>query len=413
MGYAGDEHDEERLGEFPDGGEDDDLADVGADGHPRRAVPDPLDRLWMHPSELAPFMGPSTTSAARHRPMWTTTLVAGAAGAILTLGVLGAVGAIGGSSDTTDHAVVPTSTPIISAPVRSAGIVSAATVATGVGPSVVAVSVRDKSGTRRGSGVCVRRSHGVVTTANEIITSDRLIGSASTVDVTTSKGVVHSASIVGRDATSDLVLLRLDNGIPAAESARHEAKPGDTVWVVGASRSGGASPWMSDGVLSSTDSLVSLSTGPTTSGLLETSAASSSAASGGALVDAEGDVTGIVLAPVGDSRMTYAVPIETALAIADDLRTQGWARHGALGINGVDEADGPTITGMVAGGPADRAGIRIGDVVQSVDKREVDSMGDVIALVRHDAPGEPIVVEVRRGTSHLIMNATLATMGTL
>jgi serine protease DegQ len=170
---------------------------------------------------------------------------------------------------------------------------------------------------------------------------------------------------------------------------------------------------MSNGVLSQTDSLVSLSTGPTTSGLLETNAASSSASSGGALVDAAGDVTGIVLSPVGDSRMTYAVPIETALAIADDLRMQGWARHGALGINGVDAPEGPTITGMVAGGPADRAGIRVGDILQSVDKHEVDSMSEVMARVRHDAPGKPIVVAVRRGAIHLTMNATLATMGAL
>ena len=151
--------------------------------------------------------------------MWSATLVAGAAGAILTLGVLSAVGAIGRSSDGSgDHNAVPTSAPIVSAPLVSAPIVSASAVAIGVGRSVVAVSVHDKSGTRRGSGVCVRPAHGVVTSAKEILTSDRLIGSSANVDVTTSDGVVHVAHIVGRDATSDLVLLRLDSGIPAAVS---------------------------------------------------------------------------------------------------------------------------------------------------------------------------------------------------
>ena len=164
---------------------------------------------------------------------------------------------------------------------------------------------------------------------------------------------------------------------------------------------------MSTGVLASTDSLVSIGTGPTTSGLLETGAASSSASSGGALVDAAGNVTGIVLSPVGDSRMTYAVPIETALSIADDLRLHGYARHGALGINGIDAPAGPTVTGVVVGGPADRAGIRVGDIVERVDKHEVDSMEDVMALVRHDAPGQPIVVELRRGTQRLSVDVTL------
>ncbi len=407
MGYAGDEHDEESPSENPDA----DLPDMRDFDRPRHALPDPLDRLWMHPSELSPLVGASTTATTRHRPLWTATLVAGAAGAILTLGVLSAVGALGGSADNVgDHEVVPTSAPMISS-AETTPIVNAATVATGIGPSVVAVTVRDKSGTRRGSGVCVRRSHGVVTTANEVITSDRLVGSSENVTVTTSNGVVHTASIVGRDATSDLVLLRLDSGIPAAESSRRAPQPGENVWVVGAGRPGATSPWMTSGTLASTDSLVSVSTGPNTSGLLETNAASVPASSGGALVDAAGDVTGIVLAPVGDSQMTYAVPIETALSIADDLRTKGYARHGALGINGIDAPAGPTVTGVVAGGPAERAGVQVGDIVMGVDKHEVDSMEDVMALVRHDEPGEPILVRLRRGSRLLTVNATLATMG--
>jgi serine protease Do len=122
-------------------------------------------------------------------------------------------------------------------------------------------------------------------------------------------------------------------------------------------------------------------------------------------------VTGIVLSPVGDGRMTYAVPIETALSIADDLRLHGYATHGALGINGIDAPAGPTVTAVVDGGPAQRAGVQVGDVVESIDDHQVDSIEDVMALVRHDAPGQAIVVELRRGARRLAVNATLATMG--
>jgi S1-C subfamily serine protease len=399
MGDAGDEHDEESLGDSDEAGHD----------RPRRAVPDPLDRLWMHPSELSPFVGASGATPVRHRPMWTATLVAGAAGAILTLGVLSAVGAIGRSSERTgEQQAVPTSAPMASAP-----IVTATAVAIGIGRrSVVTVTVHDESGTRRGSGVCVRRSHGVATSAKEILTSNRLVGSSEHVKVSTSDGVVHSARIVGRDITTDLVLLRLDSGIPAAASAKRGPRTGDAVWVVGAVRPGATSPWMSTGVLSSTDSIVSIGTGPTTSGLLETGAASSTASSGGALVDADGNVTGIVLSTVGDGRMTYAVPIETALSIADDLRSRGYARHGALGINGIDAPAGPTVTAVVAGGPAHEAGIRVGDVVETVDKHPVDSIEDVMALVRHDLPGQPVMVELRRGSRKVAVQATLASMDT-
>lgn len=395
MGYEGDEHDDESLGETPD--------DEGRD-HPRAALPDPLDRLWLHPSELSPLIGApgigapaiagSVTTIPRPRPMWSTTLVAGAAGAILTVALLGVIGALGSSSDRArPHEAVPTSAPVASAPA----------IAIAVGPSMVAVSVRDTSGTRRGSGVCVRRAH-------EILTSDRLIGSSAKINVTTSDGVVHRARIVGRDPTTDLVLLHLDTRLPTVAPSARVARAGDTVWVVGAPSPGDKTPWISSGMVASTDSIVALATGPTTSGLLETGAASGAASSGGALIDAAGHVAGIVLSPVGDSRMTYALPIATALSIADDLRSQGYTTHGALGINGIDTPDGPTVTGLVAGGPAARAGVQVGDIVERVDEHEVGSIEDVMAVVRHDAPGQPIVIELRRGSRKLAVTATLAGM---
>ena len=147
--------------------------------------------------------------------MWPATLFAGAAGAILTLGVLGAVAPSGESSDNAGtNVAVPTSAPIASAPFVSSGGSPVP------GRSVVRWSRSASTTSRarwRGSGVGVRRTRGTVTTASEILTSNRLVGSSDhVVSATTSDGVVHQALIVGRDATSDLVLLRLASGIPAA-----------------------------------------------------------------------------------------------------------------------------------------------------------------------------------------------------
>ncbi len=392
MGSGGDERDDEA----PAIPFEDDEAEFG-----RPAVPHPLDRLWMHPSELSPFVAAATTT--RTKPVWTTTLVAGAAGAILTLAALGAIGALGGSSDHAgDSNAVPTSTPIA----------TAKAVAVAVAHSVVAVSAHDRNRTRRGSGVCMQRP-------GEILTSARLVGNATKIDVTTADGVVHHARVIGRDATTDLALLGFDitttsaktapltSAIPAS-FASTAPEAGDTAWVVGAPRPGDSSPWMSSGLVASTDSLVTFASGPTTSGLLETAAASSPASSGGALVDRAGDITGIVLAPVGGDRMTYAVPISTALSIATSLRTLGYAPHGTLGINGIDASDGPTVTQVFAEGPADRAGVQAGDIVEAVDGHEVYSMGDVMALVRHDRPGQPLELELLRGSATIHLEAMLA-----
>jgi S1-C subfamily serine protease len=398
VGFGGDEYDDEIRG-APSGDEGDDF--------PRSSLPDRLDRLWLHPSELSPL---AVAATPRAKPMWTTTLVAGAAGAILTLTVLGALGALSRPAEhAPDGAVVPTST----------SIATASAVAIAVGHSVVAVSAHDQRGTRRGSGVCVRRS-------GEILTSARLVGSAKKIEVTTVGGVAHSARVLGRDATTDLVLLRVDRVVatttePAkqpsevqvaapAHFAPHPPRAGDTMWVVGAPSPGDTSPWVSSGLVASTDSLVAVAHGPTTSGLLETAAASSAASSGGALVNRSGDVIGIVLSPVGNDRMTYAVPISTALSIANDLRTFGYVKHGALGINGIDAPDGPKITGMMTDGPAAKAGMLIGDIVASVDEHEVYSMDDVMARVRHDQPGQPVEIALHRGTRTLTVSARLTAM---
>jgi S1-C subfamily serine protease len=372
-------------------------------GRPLDALPHPLDRLWMHPSELAavPVVAPGPTRA---RPMWTATLMAGAAGAILTLGVLGAVGALDRPpAKSSAGTIVPTSTPV---PTAEAVVLA-------VAHSVVAVSAHDGRDTRRGSGVCVRRT-------GEILTSDRLIGDADEIDVTTSDGKVHAARVVGRDRTTDLLLLRLVseakvepvNFTRSATFATDVPKAGDTVWVVGAPSPGGSSPWLSNGLVASTDSMVAVEGGPTTSGLLETGAASNAASSGGALVDQAGKVTGIVLAPVSGKRTTYAVPIDTALSVANDLREQGFTMHGALGIDGANTPDGPMVTSMDPDGPAALAGIRVGDVIESVDRHQVDTMSDVMALVRHDRPGDSIVLGLRRGAEALTMMARLTSLVT-
>ena len=230
------------------------------------------------------------------------------------------------------------------------------------------MSVHDESGTRRGSGVCVRR----------VASRDPHERSARrqrrrTINVTTSDGVVHAARVVGRDATTDLVLLRgSDSGrrcrrAVGAARRRVAREAGDTVWVVGAPSPGRHVAVDEQRRASRRPTASSRSrTGPTTSGLLETGAASSAASSGGALVDAAGNVTGIVLSPVGDSRMTYAVPIDDR---ARDRRRPARRRATPRTARSASTASTrPPARRSRASSPTDRpklAGVRVGDVVES------------------------------------------------
>jgi S1-C subfamily serine protease len=398
----GDRHEDEPHDEHHDGPEPD-LGDESDDDHaPSRApVPDPLDRVWLHPTELsmlgsafAPTVE-SSTDAGRHRSYpWLLPLLAGAAGALLTVAVLAVTGSF-------DRSTFPTNSPL-SAGETSTGVGSVAETLTRLSPSVVAVVARDAQGTRRGSGVCVR--HGT-----QLLTSTRVVGGATNVQVVTADGHQHTARVVGRDMVTDLVLLDLrdDADLPAAPLADKTPATGSSVWLLGAPTPGAKSPWMSGGMASSNDALVVSDLGPKTGGLLETDAATSAAAVGGALVDGTGSVAGIVLGHVNGSATTYAVSISVAVAVALQLEASGVAQHGTLGVIGKDTPLGPMIVTMPIGAPAARAGAKRGDLVSSINGRAVESIGDVTALVRGLDPGRTVAMELRRGTSTVELQVQL------
>jgi putative serine protease PepD len=254
----------------------------------------------------------------------------------------------------------------------------------------------------------VRHAGGVLTTAS-------LVGDAQTVDIITSEGKRYGASVVGRDIARDLVLLALDNGaaVPAATLADDVPPVGASVWVMGAASAGVGRAWISAGLLSSTDAVVDNDdVGTQRTGLFETDAASGAGAVGGALVDDDGEVTGIVLGRVGDGTTTYALPISSALEIADALDRDGVAPHGTTGMTIVDGPDGPTVMGMTPEGPAARAGMRIGDIVSAVDGYAVESIKDVMTVVRADEPGRTVTFQVVRGTDeHKVRVQLVASSG--
>ena len=286
----------------------------------------------------------ATSAHARPKPVWTTTLVAGAAGRDPDARRARARSARSGGRR--DHASERERRAHEHADRDCAG-------GRGRGRRLGRRGQRARQATARAAArACACRKTG------EILTSDRLVGDATKVDVTTADGVVHHARVVGRDSTTDLVLLGARRRDPSdgerthrdlarcpRRSRRTRPEAGDTVWVVGAPSPGDTSPWMSSGLVASTDSLVVGRERADHERPARDRGRFEPGSSGGALVDRAGDVTGIVLSPVGDDRMTYAVPISTALSVANDApRARLRARTARSGINGIDASDGPTVT---------------------------------------------------------------------
>jgi len=400
MGH-GDRHDDEPQ-EGPD--------EVPDDEHeaPLGSPPDPMDRVWLHPTELSGLAAarsapdsPGAVSGSeprrRRAPAWLLPLAAGATGAVVAVIVL----ALAGAFDRTTTR--PQST---SADNGTAAAALSTDTLSRLGASVVAVVAHDANGMRRGSAVCVRHD-------GELLTTASVVGSASTVDVFTSDGQRHSGKVLGRDPVTDLALLSVNNAeIDAAQLASQSPTTGTHVWLLGATPTGSTSPWMSGGIISSNNATVVANPGPMTAGLLQSDAAAGAAASGGALLDQQGNVTAVVLGRVSNDATTYAVPITTAVAVAEQLRNNGKAVHGTLGFEGIDSPSGPAVMKVVAKGPAARAGLRPGDIVESVDGHYVESISDVTAWVRSAAPGRTVLLAIRRGKNDIEMHAVLgATSG--
>jgi serine protease Do len=402
MGPGGDEdhegprgrRDDEPDDAEPDGAEPDD--DELDDDAPRGGPPDRMDRLWVHPAELSPAeLSPVRPSVPRRSRLagLALPLAAGALGALATVVVLGLVGAFDGDGN---------DPPVSRAEVRAAvddDTISALT--DGVAPGLVVVTVKDDAGSRQSTGVCVRHR-------GEILTSAQTLGASTTAQVTTPDGETITATVVGRDDVTGLVLLTTDRPLSTAALAESPSRTGDSVWVFGAHPAGEASPWMSDGIVSTVDAVVAVSPGPMTGGLIESDALATSWAAGGALVDRTGAVTGIVLWPVDGRPSSYAVPIGRAIAIANELREHGSVAHSVFDATMQDTPAGPVVTDVPAGSSAERDGVAIGDLVLEIAGRDVTTAAEVHATAHAFSPGAMVAVRVQRGAEPVELDVELA-----
>lgn len=384
----------EMPGPVGDDDDHDDLDDPEDTPESLGSPPHPLDRVWRHPSELPLVPVPRVSSRAPRpalRHFWVALTAAGA-GAVAVVVILAAFGVFDNGTNAPNPQV---------AAVQQHDEAVAKLVAD-IAPSIVAVTVIGPDGARRGSGVCVRH-------AGEVLTSDRLVRNARHISITTSDDRTLNATVRGQDPTTDLALLRVTGDLEAAPAADEALRAGDSVLAVGTASVGSKDPWIGAGIVASTEAVVSNLGGPAMDGMIATNAWPGKDGFGGALLDRQGGVAGILIAPIMGDNATYAVPIAFAGEIADQLSTKGTAAHGWLGVTGQDINGAPTVTGIRANGPAARAGIHVGDVVVSIGERDVLTMGEVTAAVSWYDPHASIPIKLRRAGTLVKANVTLGT----
>lgn len=296
---------------------------------------------------------------------------------------------------------------------------SVAGVAKTVIPSVVSISVVTGSGGDTGSGV-VLRSDGYILTNNHVIAA--AAGGAGKINVTFSDGSVRPATIVGRDTSYDLAVIKVDGGGLTAATLGNsdDVAVGDTAIAIG-------SPLGLQGTV--TSGIISALNRPVTAGgsgessfinAIQTDAAINPGNSGGPLVDAQGKVIGInsAIASLSDGSsggqsgsigLGFAIPINQAKRIAEELISTGHSTHPVIGVT-LDQTFtgvGARVATVATGGPAAGAGIRPGDVITAVDGTTVHNAVELVVAIRANNPGDQITLTIGSGNDARKVTLTL------
>ena len=302
---------------------------------------------------------------------------------------------------------------------RPAGSVAA--VAGRVLPAVVSLEYRVGDQGGFGSGVVID-GHGYLLTNNHVVAPAADVPH-STLEAVFSDGTRLPARIVGRDPKTDLAVVKVDVANPTvARLGRSSAlKPGDPVIAIGSPL--GLAGTVTSGIVSAVNRPVRLEAdggnGNAVIDAIQTDAAINPGNSGGALVDGAGAVVGIntairtLGADVGGGSigLGFAIPIDTARMIAQELIRTGHYQHADLGVNAASvtdgKSDGARVQNVQQGSAAAEAGILENDVITKVGNRAVGTADALTVAVRERAIGERVPISLIRDGRPLVVTVTL------
>jgi serine protease Do len=296
-----------------------------------------------------------------------------------------------------------------------------------VKPSVVAINTKvvsydffNRPYTQEGAG-----SGWIIDTNGMVVTNNHVVEGAKTITVTTDTGDSYTADVnsVSTDALNDLAILKIDaKNLPALKrGSTANLRVGD--WVIAIGNALGQGIRATEGIVSRKGASLPVDQGQTLYDLIETSAAINPGNSGGPLVNLAGEVVGITsakIASVGVEGMGYAISIDTATPIIQELVNKGYVTRAWLGVGlyTVDQTairqlnlsidKGVLLVQVVAGSPADKAGLKEGDVIINIGGKDVVSVEELTHFVHASKIGEPLEVKYWRGKAEYTTTVTPA-----
>jgi putative serine protease PepD len=372
----------------------------------------PEDRLWRHPSEGADANPPSGSEAgsgggpgsvaswlhsATSGPgrIWTVAIVAGVIGAMAASGVGFLSGAF--SQPTTVIRSVLSTSPAVTVATAGTSGVNWTSVDKAVSPSVVAISITGADGPQTGSGLLLING----SSQAYVVTDRSMIGSAIDADdlgpigVTFNTGKLTKGRLVGQDPLSGLAVIAVPNiqeTFPTLGSVA-ELAVANSVMAIGAQSLQGGSVF--PGSVTAENQEVDVTDGTNLQNMIAvTGTPVSPAVDGGPLVDQYGRVVGITLdvdpADANDQNLTFAVPVNEVVRVAEQIVAGEKVTHPWLGLYDSEDAHagGALAGGVMPNSPASRIGLDPTDIITSLNGQPVTSAGTLTALLSSCQPSD-------------------------
>lgn len=362
---------------------------------------------------------PNATVTKPRKRARTGLLAVGAVAVAVVSGGLGAAAVTGQADHSADLQAAVAAAPVAQ-PAANLPAGSVEQVAAKVMPSVVKLQVDTGRESGEGSGI-VLSADGLILTNNHVVAAaaggqgaqpaSASGGVQST--VTFSDGKTVPFTVVGTDPSGDIAVVRAQgvSGLtPIAVGSSADVKVGQDVVAIGSPL--GLEGTVTTGIISALDRPVSAGGDPSSQGsvldAIQTDAAINPGNSGGALVNMNGELIGVnsAIATLGGGGgepgspgaqsgsigLGFAIPVDQAKRIADELVSTGTATHGSLGVQLSSDASAPgaAVAEVVGGSPAAAAGLPSGAVITKLDGRVISGPEALVAAVRSKAPGDTV-----------------------
>ncbi|MET3440872.1 serine protease Do [Variovorax paradoxus] len=372
---------------------------------------------------------------------------------VLALATAGVIGAVGAGAYTSAVSAPTNATPIAAAPAMVT-LPDFSTITTRDGPAVVNISVTGTAkesdaeaaaemqgidpddpmfqffrrfqgqmgprGQQRDVPVRSQGSGFIVSPDGLIMTNAHVVKGAKEVTVKLTDRREYRAKVLGADAKTDIAVLKIDaKNLPTlALGNTKDLKVGE--WVLAIGSPFGFESTVTAGVVSAKGrSLPDDSYVP----FIQTDVAVNPGNSGGPLLNTRGEVVGInsqiYSRSGGYQGVSFAIPIDVAVQVKDQIVATGKATHARLGVAvqevnqafadsfKLDKPEGALVSNIEKGGPGDKAGLKAGDVIRKVDGQPIVSSGDLPAVIGQQTPGKKVTLEVWRQGERQELSAKL------